>query len=100
MNNVLRIPVPRSRWEEWIQGNPTKLIRYWKFIGRGFKPVDFNTHEFMVKSAITMIGSALPKMDCRSSYSIMKGNDRNTFREALITDLGRDIFSKYFDNNN
>lgn len=38
-DKVIRIPVHRRRWEEWLRNNkPTVVFRYWKLRQKGFKP--------------------------------------------------------------
>eukprot|EP00698_Gefionella_okellyi_P001435 TRINITY_DN11390_c1_g2_i1.p1 TRINITY_DN11390_c1_g2~~TRINITY_DN11390_c1_g2_i1.p1 ORF type:complete len:851 (-),score=110.38 TRINITY_DN11390_c1_g2_i1:87-2639(-) len=35
---TLRIPVPAAQWDAWLQGNPSKLLRYWKMISKNYTP--------------------------------------------------------------
>jgi len=58
-DKVLRIPVPfeedqteekrYAKWNLWVKGNPTKLLRYWKFIAKSYKAVDDRTREFIIQ---------------------------------------------------
>jgi hypothetical protein len=44
---ILRIPVERGNWDQWADCNPTKLLRFFVFLARGYKPADMATVTFI-----------------------------------------------------
>jgi hypothetical protein len=52
IHRILRIPVERSLWDTWANGNPLKAMRYWKFIARGYTPYDDDTADRIKRLAI------------------------------------------------
>jgi hypothetical protein len=90
INKELRIPVGTPHWDNWVIGNPTKLLRYWKFIAKGYKPCDTATRDFIIKNATA---GKLSKSDCSMQYKHQ--TDQSGFKSAVIKDLGQ----KFWDDN-
>ncbi|EFC35449.1 predicted protein [Naegleria gruberi] len=44
----LRIPVKPRDWEFWVSGNPTKLMRFYKFLLKGYS-ADAKTKSFIIE---------------------------------------------------
>jgi hypothetical protein len=44
----LKIRIPVSYWKFWLQGNPTKLMRYMKMKAKGYSAVDSKTEKFII----------------------------------------------------
>jgi tRNA nucleotidyltransferase/poly(A) polymerase len=69
----LRIPADRTKWDEWLKGNPSKLLRYWKFLsrkGRQYKPVDLETRDFMIQEASSRKYDKIV-LNCRKTLEIV-----------------------------
>jgi hypothetical protein len=104
---ILRIPVPKENWENWVKGNQTKLIRYFKFIARDYKPADNETRDFIIRRA-KEYGSKDKKKglsDCDLQLRIGIMNRRNDetskektrkFRDAVIADMGKEWCYTWF----
>ncbi len=46
-SKLLRIPVDNSMWEIWFKGNTFKLLRYWKFVIKGYCSFDQSTQKYI-----------------------------------------------------
>lgn len=106
LNKTLRVPVP---WEDrmlWVKGNPTKLIRYWKFIARGYQPANKNTREFIIEQA-TLYGcdeNKRKRLECYNqlTFGIKHGNDgaaqkrESEFMAAVVADMGQEWYDMCF----
>ncbi|KAL9648072.1 hypothetical protein ABK040_012126 [Willaertia magna] len=40
LEKVIRIPVKEKYWNFWAKGNPSKIMRYYKFMQMGYKPAN------------------------------------------------------------
>jgi len=105
LTKVLRIPVQRKLWDRWLEGNPTKLYRYWKFRARGYIPADQETKAYVAEKAPIIAKSSWDDWDCK--IMLQKGvmdskNDSvaklkmKAFKDAIIEDLGVDFYNTYF----
>lgn len=56
MNKKLRIPVVHSMWDLWLNQNKRKCARYWKMRLQGFTAATVETHEFLVKTTVKLLG--------------------------------------------
>ena len=50
VNRTLRIPVEKNLWDFWMMGNPSKLMRFYKFIAKGYN-ADSDTRDFIINKA-------------------------------------------------
>jgi hypothetical protein len=102
LNKVLRIPVPFeenetgeegcAKWNLWVKGNPTKLLRYWKFIAKSYQPVDDRTREFIKQNAKSYIRKEHVLRITRN----IKQEDMDSFKEALSNDMGVEWVNNFF----
>lgn len=83
---ILRIPVGRERWDEWVGDNGLKLLRYWKMKLFGFEAADQETHNFVVEQTLAVV----PNMEqdpvlkfIRSSIMHGKPSSHRISREEL-----------------
>ncbi|KAL9656324.1 hypothetical protein ABK040_005091 [Willaertia magna] len=51
LEKIIRIPVKEKHWSFWAKGNPSKIMRYYKFLQKGYKPADEKTRQFIIKTA-------------------------------------------------
>lgn len=101
---ILRIPVDKDFWDKWIEGNPLKLYRYWKFRARGYKPADQDTKNFFCSKAFE-IAKKWKKNDCKimllngviggKQDSVAKSKAKY-FRDCLNEDLTNSFYDTYF----
>ncbi|KAG2386076.1 hypothetical protein C9374_003225 [Naegleria lovaniensis] len=63
LNKVLRIPVKEKYRIFWAKGNPSKIMRYYKFLQKGYRPADDGTREFIIKMAKKFSAT---DMECRN----------------------------------
>lgn len=114
-NKILRIPVEQSMWETWVNGNPSKLLRYYKFMSRGYTPACEETRKFIMRKwqELTCPDTAAdrqphqdkyhPTSPCyltprllRILYGNLKPKEQAGFKQAMEADLGADFFKKHF----
>jgi hypothetical protein len=67
----------------WVKGNPTKLVRYWKFIGRGYTPIDDRTRKFIIDKA----HSTLTTNHCAVIRRGIKPKDYPAFKAAVVAGI-------------
>jgi hypothetical protein len=84
-------------------GNPTKIMRYYKFKALGYKEADEETKRFIIKQALTYKNS---EMNCR--YQLEKGvmngmtdskaqSKKQAFKQVIIEDLGQMFWDDNFE---
>jgi hypothetical protein len=107
---ILRISVLEMKmWDEWLRGNPSKLLRYWKFMSKGdlnYRPSDDLTRQFIITNAMSYRYSH----NAINSYNTLeigiknRRNDQEAqfkqqlFMNAIIKDLGYEWYEYYFMN--
>jgi hypothetical protein len=104
---ILRIPVTFDLWDEWVRGNPTKLLRYWLFVTRGYEAADEQTKAYIInktKDSLRVVRN-LTRYHCTTFIKLGVMNNKTdsvaneklrSFREAVEADLGRDLYQQYF----
>ncbi|KAL9647971.1 hypothetical protein ABK040_016877 [Willaertia magna] len=104
LEKVLRIPVKREFWNLWVKGNPSKIMRYYKFIQKGYKPADEETRQFIIESALKY---SKEEMECANQLRIgvmhrktdtHAQQKKQEFLNAISNDLGDDFVQHYFPN--
>jgi len=85
---ILRIPVPRDRWEMWLHSNPLKILRYWKMKMLGFQPVDEITERFIIGGARSLV-EAIP-LESKKKFLLY-----NICRGQLASKTARELFEKF-----
>lgn len=94
LNKVLRIPVKEKYRDFWAKGNPSKIMRYYKFLQKGYKPADESTRQFIIKMANKFSDG---EMECKNQ--LIKGvmnsktdaaalKKKEEFLELLKKDVG------------
>jgi len=79
----------------WVIGNPTKILRYWKFLCQGYE-TDTDTKRFLVGCASDP-AVVEPLHWKNAKYSLQKGSGPDTvaaWREAVEKDLGSEYVLK------
>eukprot|EP00802_Teleaulax_amphioxeia_P007623 Tamp_07630.p1 GENE.Tamp_07630~~Tamp_07630.p1 ORF type:complete len:439 (+),score=64.93 Tamp_07630:70-1386(+) len=112
INFVLRVPVDRLDWEEWLLNDRLpgmKLLRYFNFVSRGFQPVDSQTREFMVTQTMLLFareGLVAPNLHgftpektlhvfvkrkiFKASYNVDEAQSKEAaFRGAVVSEFER-----------
>jgi hypothetical protein len=96
----LRIPVAQESWSEWVRGNPTKLLRYWKMVSRDYSAADAVTRAFILATAQREFRRSrsvyFSLARCKAYVGFMDASDAAKFRKAVEADLGRDFRWTYF----
>jgi len=98
--------VPHYQWEDWIKGNPSKLVRYWKFLAKGFSPMDKITRDFIITQANQLFGSGSLQRKYLKQHMTLgiiqgaTGSEREKrirdFQKVLEDDLGKTFFVQKF----
>jgi hypothetical protein len=95
---LLRVPVSiTTLGDRWALGNPTKLIRYWKMIGRGAAPCDDATKQFFIaKMKEYVSGGKLGSYSISYFISNTSATDKAAMKTAMTTDLGAAFVAQHF----
>jgi hypothetical protein len=107
IKKILRIPVSKKdqKQEWWFKGNPSKILRYWKFIARGYTP-DEETQKFVIEKAKKVYKDSNTDWKDRMNCSFFiwhnyKTNDeKKRFQDCIKKDLGpigEDWVKKFLD---
>lgn len=97
MHKFLRIPAPTPLWQQWCHGNPTKLLRYFKFVGRGWS-ADDTTRQFIVERTRHYFeGEQRSSSEWFCKYTIASmGDDAANFKREMIRELGEQFWNVNF----
>jgi hypothetical protein len=103
---ILRIPVVFDKWETWVRGNPTKLLRYWLFVSRGYEAVDEKTKNYIIEKTIdALFDNILTSYHCKTFVTLgVMNNKKNEssleklqrFKQAITKDIGEDLYHQFF----
>ena len=94
LEKVLAIPVPRADWDKWWRGNPTKLLRFWKMIGDGFKPES----QAMANFISTTFQAQANTYKQNFQTMINKISDpvkKKKIRDAMLADLPKSLVDNF-----
>jgi hypothetical protein len=103
----LRIPVDKSMWNNWVLGNPSKLMRYFKHRANGYTVIDQATEDFIIKCIKNGCNGktfSADDMYCSTtlSRSINVGKDaaqkKKNFKDVLEKSLGTAKVQELFGN--
>lgn len=90
VNMKLRLPCTKNMWWMWARGNPLKLLRYWKFVARGFSVINSDT-----KSYITILAKKSDLVKVEHWKMFLNGLKKTgspeavkLWRDAVEADLG------------
>jgi len=104
LKKILRIPIEKAKWDEWLDGNPTKIYRYWKFRARGYAPADSETKDYLTMKAKD-VAKKWTDWDCKVMLQkgVMGGKSDSinrlkmqAFRDSVKDDMGIDFYNTYF----
>jgi tRNA nucleotidyltransferase/poly(A) polymerase len=94
IKKIVRIPVTNKyqKQEWWFKGNPSKILRYWKFIARGYTP-DEGTRKFIIEKAKQVYSDQNTKWKDQMNCTIFLNNYNNNFekekfKNCIKEDLG------------
>jgi len=98
---LLRITVNKSHLAEWFKGNPSKIVRYWKMVLKGYRAVDAATRQDILTLARQEFGvNARLRGDWPGIYlsRMIRKRDQQEFRKLVTNDMGAEFQQKFFPN--
>lgn len=107
LNRVLRVPVDMAAVTNWVNGNPLKLMRYWKMRACGYKPCTPELDALFKQEALRVFGCGLIDKSTaqhyvirsvkRGQHSIKAEQDYQAFKRVLIEHMGPQFWQLYID---
>ena len=91
LNQKLRIPV--SNWKCWLDGNPTKLMRFMKMKGKGYSAIDKKTEDFIIKG---FSDQSITKIDTKIQYRYVADAEKPIVKSLIIQHLGQTFWDSNF----